>query len=417
MHRYGPVFACLLAAAGWAHAASPNPDDLVATPEIQVKARALVRQLGSDDFPTREGAQQQLADLGRHARPALLSGVNTSPDPEVRLRCAQLLPAATALDVRARLDTFLADTKGEYRHDLPAWNAFRAAVRSEWSVCGRVVWTDRALDLAAREVFAELAAAPANRRVLLAIDGSRVELATLALDRRHELSPPRFARRGGDDPPRRDPTLADVTALLFAESRIGSQYAPRQPPPSYLLSSSGFMTAARGTDEKAKVYRAVAAVWLDSRNDPRDMSQALTVAGNLGLTDQECGLAARLLTMPGVAAMYRSRAASVLVSSGGRKHVPLLAKALSDTVVVATVAENGLGLPAYEVQVRDLALAVSVVLAGQKAEDYGFRDRYADSPPYDGRSFTYTRYYFADDAARKKALAKWAEWRAAHPDG
>src|SRR4051794_3874459 len=110
MHRSGLVLACLFAAAGWSRAASPNPDDLVATPELQVKARALVRQLGSDEFSAREDAQKQLAALGRLARPALVAGVNTSPDPEVRLRCAELLPAATALDNRAKIDTFLADT-------------------------------------------------------------------------------------------------------------------------------------------------------------------------------------------------------------------------------------------------------------------------------------------------------------------
>src|SRR3954462_3803141 len=109
MHRYPLALACLLGFASVSNAASPNPDDLAIPAEVQVKARALVRQLGSEDYPEREDAQEQLAKLGRSARPALFAGATTDPDPEIRFRCSQLLPNAAALDLKAKLDTFLAD--------------------------------------------------------------------------------------------------------------------------------------------------------------------------------------------------------------------------------------------------------------------------------------------------------------------
>ena len=47
------------------------------------KARALVRKLGSEIFHEREDAQEELADLKRLARPALVEAVSSDPDPEV----------------------------------------------------------------------------------------------------------------------------------------------------------------------------------------------------------------------------------------------------------------------------------------------------------------------------------------------
>lgn len=414
MRRPVLVLACLFAATAPAPAAAPDPADLVATPEVQVKCRALVRQLGSEEYDEREEAQKQLASFGRHARPALLAGVNHSPDPEIRARCAQLLPAANALDTQAKLETFLADTDGRYEHDLPAWKTFRAVVCNEWSFCGHTLWSDRALEKTARQVFVDLISAHTNRRLLLAIDGSRLELTELVVARKMELYDQRGFRTEGLG---RELGLEEVAALLFADSRVGSQYIPRRAVSvSFLFSGSGFAAAARGTDEKGKVYRAIAIAWLDSRNEPREMYQAMSTATSLELNDQAAGLAARLLTMPGVTALYRTRAASNLAYYGSAKHVPMLAKALSDANVVSTVVPDGTDLAGHDIQMRDVALGLSIVLSGQKLADYGFIDRLGGSGE-DGRSYSHTRYYFTDDAARKKALAKWSDWRKANPNG
>jgi hypothetical protein len=430
MHRFGLVLACLfsLPASSLASppnpevllipAISPNPEVLAIPPEAQSQARALVEQLGSEDHARREVAQRQLKELGRLARPALLAGAS-SRCPETRFRCAQLLPRATALDVKARLDTFLADKEGKYEHDLPAWETFRAVACREFSCLGHVISFDRPLTAAAREMFAELYAAPGHRRVLTAIDGPRLELIDLVASRRQELYNLRYAR--GDNEQPRDPTHDEIAMLLLAESRVGSQAAPRRLNTSYLLSGSGFTTAVRGTDEKGKVYRAIAIAWLNSRNEPRDMYNAIGIATNLDLTDQACGLAAELLAMPGVTARYRGRAASSLVTTGNKTHIPLLEKVIENPVVVASVSSvvtvQGVPVEVYhEIELRDLALAISILLAGKNPDDFGFADRYPDSPD-DSQSFSYTRYYFLDGAARKTAFAKWEERRTARDRG
>jgi hypothetical protein len=417
MHRFGFVFICTFATTAGLQAASPNPADLEAPPEVQVKSRALVAQLGSEEYLEREDAQKQLAALGRLARPALLRGVNTSSNPEVRLRCAELLPAANALDLKARIETFLADTNGDYEHDLPAWKVFRATACREWTFLGQVVCSNRSLEKAAREIFVELIANKDNRRVMMAIEGPRSELADLVSFRRQELYNQRYPR---GETTSRDPTLEDITALLIAESQVGSQYFPRRGSVSFLLSASGFTNAARGTDEKGQVYRAIAIAWLNSRNDPREMYMAMSVASSLELNDQICDLAVRLITMPGLTASYRSRAASNLVSFGNKRHIRLLEKATANMGVVYTVqstivSEGNVERVAYEIQLRDLALVISILLSEQKPKDYGLYDSYGAANS-DSQSFSYTRYYFRTEEDRKNAFAKWAEWRKAHAD-
>jgi hypothetical protein len=218
----------------------------------------------------------------------------------------------------------------------------------------------------------------------------------------------------------RNPTVDEMAALLFADSRVGSQYMPRRSSLTSLMSASGFTTAARGTDDRSRVYRAIAVAWLNSRDEPREMYQCLSIARTLDLPDQACTLAARLLVMPGVTASYRGRAASHLAAYGDKRHLALLRKAANQTLVVYTVRITPLVEGAeellYEVQLRDLVLAVSLLMTGQKLEDYGFADRYGGSAS-DRNSFTYSRYYFTTDTARKAAFAKWEKWQQANPDG
>ncbi|MFM8275042.1 MAG: hypothetical protein ACKODX_22300 [Gemmata sp.] len=418
MYRLGLVFVCLLGG-GAARAASPNPADLEATPEVQVKARALVRQLGSADFAEREEAAERLAKLGRFARPALTAGATSHPDPEIRFRCNQLLPRAANLDRTAKLETFLADTKGEYEHNLPAWNRFRAAVGHEWDVLGYRIWTNRELDAAARKVFTDLVSTEANRKLLMLADGSRVYLSDAVVWRRQELYDQRDAR---DEIARTDLlTLDDVTALLFAESLVGSSYVSgRRTSASSLLSGCGFYAAARKGDARAKVLRAVAGAWLDSRNEAREMYSGIGIATGLDLPEHACALAARMLTTPAIAPAWRTRGVGHLSSYGSRKHVNLLDPALADTFVVYAIPRPApVGEPEpvpYQVQVRDVALGLALHLTEQKPEDYGFVDLYgAGAGPEQRRPFSYARHYFPDGATRTAALEKWAKWRKANP--
>jgi HEAT repeat protein len=109
------LMACLLAPAGPAAAAGPDPDEEVlsragvgvedaalldfvkkrsVTPD-EARIKALVRRLGADDFEAREEASRQLAAVGGPARPYLEAALN-DPDAEVVRRAAECLKGIEA---------------------------------------------------------------------------------------------------------------------------------------------------------------------------------------------------------------------------------------------------------------------------------------------------------------------------------
>ena len=405
---------------------SPDPKSLAVPDEALSKARELVQQLGSEQFHEREQAERDLEKMGRTARAALLEGVNNDSSPEVRSRCHALLPRATALEMKARLDTFLADEDGKYDNDLPGWNEFRSLARDEWSLFGYTLFSDPSLDRSARKVFADLLSTPINRQVVMAVGGPESELGPLAAARRQELYNQKYGRIivGGGivarPTTRREPTVDDIAALLFAETHApAGGGGVRNVSISILLSSSGFYNAVKASDEKGKVYQALIAAWIDSRQDPQEMYSALTVAGTqLAMPDQACRLALRLLDAKGAQVYHRGQAAATLARFGNKGHIPLLEKTIGDSSVLTTLRRNVVKdgkneLVTNEIQMRDVALAVSIVLAGQKPEDFGFQDQFKNNNN-PNISFSYTRYLLDEDQ-RKAAFDKWKAWREKNP--
>jgi hypothetical protein len=276
-------------------------------------------------------------------------------------------------------------------------------------------------------VFADLLSDTDNRSILMAAGGPQGELGQVVAARRQELYSQKYPRAvvvGGvvhRPTERRDPTAADLATLLFAESLVPSRFVPRTSSISGLISSSAFASAAQQDDETGKVYRALAVAWLGSRQDPIDMYQAMTIARSLRLNDQAVGLAVRLLTTPGTTAAYRGQAATQLAQLGSREHIPLLEKALGDSAVMITVRRTVIKdgrqeQEAHDVQVRDVALAVSVLLSKQDLDDYGFVDLFKANGGVAGvaSSYSYSRHYLPDDK-RDEALKKWKAWRAKNP--
>jgi len=420
MLRYAFVFLLFAGQPDPTSAGSPDPKSLVIPGDELSRARELIQQLGNEQYAERERAEQELARMGRLARPVLLEAANTHPNQEVRARCTGLLPKATALDIKARLDVFLADAEGKYEHDLPGWNQFRATVRGEWTLFGYELAADRSLDKAARLVFADIISSHGNRQVLLAAGGPATELGSIVAARRQELYSQKFPRAvviGGRavraSTVRRDPTTEDIATLLFAETLVPSRGFVRNMSISSLISASGFTREVNTTGDHAKVYRALAAAWLESRQDPYEMYQCLNLAGTLGLSEQGCRVAVRLLTSAGAPGAYRGMAATSLARLGNKDHIPLLEKALADSAVAYTIQRRLAATPndivRHDVQVKDMALAAAVILSGQKIEDYGFTDAFKGNGGISGDSYTYSRYYIPDED-RKAMHAKWKKW-------
>ncbi|MFO0825735.1 MAG: hypothetical protein U0792_21885 [Gemmataceae bacterium] len=404
---------------------SPDPRTLL-IPEAELnRARDLVQQLGSEQYAEREQAEISLSQMGRLARPALLEAVSNDTNAEVRSRCRGLLPKATTLELKARLAVFLADAEGQFEHDLAGWNEFRSLVRNQWSLFGYPVWVDRSLDSEARKLFAEMISTQANRQILFAIGTKQSELGSLAANRRQELYWQKYPRQvfvgGVPRPPvtRRDPTMSDILTLLVLETQVGEHFAPpRNAPITTLMSTSGFTSAVSGDDAHSKVCRAVINAWFDTRHDPMEMYQALNLANNVGLPDHAGNLAIRLFQSKGAPIIYRGMAAATLVRLNNKNHIPLLEKAMTDNGIVYTIRKPLPGKPvgeweSHEIQLRDVALAVSLILTQQKPEDYGFVDQQrGNGNP--GTNYNYTRLYLPEKQ-RDAAFAKWKEWREKNP--
>lgn len=399
------ALAILFVTPAFARAWSPDPADLVPTPEVQVRCRALVRQLGHEDYELREDARKRLTTLGRHAREALLAGATESDDPEIRSRCSRLLPRAMELDRQARVNAFLADTDGRYDHDLPGWATFRRVACSEWSFLGRTLVADRSLRKAAREVFADLIDAPANRALVGAADGSKFALGELIVARKLELYRPRDADRYT--------SVQDVAALTFAEGLTGTQHGPRRSVAVHtLIEGSGLESVARGDNDKARVYRALVVAWIRAQVTPRELTDAMRLAVRLGMTELAADLGARIMVAPGIVTwVARSSAIRTLATYGTRRQISVLER-LDDRFSTIHTITTGAGQ--YPVRLCDVALGLMVALSEQKLTDYGFSDAEATATGAPPQSYTYARYYFANDAARKKAFEKWAEWRKAN---
>src|SRR5215470_11440272 len=94
------------------------------TAEEQKKAEVLVKQLGARAFKVREKAARELRQMGLAARLALEAGTRDK-DPEVRRRCAELLPEVLGAQLRARVKALLDDKDGKPDHPLPGWKLFR----------------------------------------------------------------------------------------------------------------------------------------------------------------------------------------------------------------------------------------------------------------------------------------------------
>jgi hypothetical protein len=148
-----------------------------------------------------------------------------------------------------------------------------------------------------------------------------------------------------------------------------------------------------------------------------DMYYALTLSNSMNMPDQACRLAVRLFESKGAQTVYRANAVATLARLGNKSHIPLLEKAMKDNTVLYTVQKNTVKDGKVEreviaeIQIRDVSLAVSLILSGQKPEDYGFTDQFKANGSA-ATNYSYTRFYLTEEK-RDAAMKKWAEWRAA----
>jgi hypothetical protein len=384
---------------------NPNPASLAVPDDTDAKARELVKALGDEHFPAREEAFRDLRELGRLALPAVRDGMETSTVPEVARRCELLYPRAFALDTRARVECFTADADGKYRHDLPGADEF-------FAITGR---TD-----AARKLYRDLLLSP-NRDLVSAVGQADEVAASAVAARRTELNP---RAAGGIGVSRGRITQAaalDVIAVLFVETALpdaGGGVGVNSP--TYLITSSQLRTAL-DTDPRKEAMAAVATRWFETRTDPRTLAVSMTAAAALKLP-VTVGLAKKILATPNAPPATKAQAATKIAQVGTADDLPVLAPLLADegvafngAIVVNGVRQN------QPIQVRDVALAMSLLLAKKDPTEAGFTSRYPNNPA-DSLKYSYYNFFFDDqdgkaDDRRTAAVADWYAWAGTNVKG
>jgi hypothetical protein len=387
MRFFLPLGALLLA--GPLFAAEPVPEQLppprLAPADLQEKAVELVRDLGDSRFRVRDAAAKELKKLGRVAKPALLAGAK-SADPEVWSRCAQLLPEVMALDLKARVDAFLADSEGKQKHDLPMMEQFK-----------KVVGTDPP----ARKLFAELV--KTNAPFLEAcVQNPRLageKYNVRAMELQQQLWGPNIGTQ-----PRPQMNVADVAALFLVGSdpEMAKSIPENQVNPvSNFLWQQPFQNALR-SGEQAAAFRKLFFAWAENRSDLNSVSQALSVIQNLNMKEG-LDFAVKVAKMKDLQIWTRAQALTVVGKMGGKEQVPMMEAMFDDKTQVTNIQWNNVQL---STQVNDIALAMAAHLSGQQPKDYGF-DALQTQP---GLIWAYHYLGFSTEEKRTAAFKKWKEW-------
>jgi hypothetical protein len=374
----GLAAAALLSTAGVAPTAGQPP-----SPE---RIAELVHDLGSDKFATREKATRQLIALGIVTRDALSRAANDS-DAEVRVRARAVLDIVSASDFQERLDAFSADYDGSHHVTLPAWDQF-----SEQFGASRL----------ARELFVEMQRAEPELLAALAAGPKQASQALAA--RAHDILDGQHEVQLG---------LGTLASFLFVGSAEG--VAVDRDGAAQLLPYVVQLTYQRNSKSAfwPAVLKRMVGRWIAKDTTPETSTQNLMLAAHLELRPEALSVAARILSggdkLPN---QLNARMIAVLVVGrfGDKSQVVVLEKLLEDASPSPARPDNAPG--AAQMQVRDIVLAVLVQLTGQELRDYGE----ISQQPYGAMGFQSPTFAFPNDQARQAALAKWAAWRAQHPD-
>lgn len=388
------AFAC-----GPGLASGPDPATLVVGKEDLARAKSLIGLLGDPLFAVREKAQRELAGMGRKALQPLADSAMENPDPEVRLRCRKLIPAARADDFQARVETFLADTEGKYKHRLPGLDIFFDATGKNET---------------ARKVYIDILNNEENRRFLSEAEGDTAVLATVVQNRSQQLYYRQYPRAVAGQPvtPSTPPDFKDVLTILLVDTRVPPEKQVRRTgigSPSYLLNNTNFRPTVQGNTPEAELCRKVVAKWLDTRVESYDLYYGMTFLTNANQKEESIRAAKRLLASKTAIAFHRGYAMSTLARFADKEAVPDLLPVLTDETLCTTRFVNA--NERYPILMKDVALAALVAVTGQKHTDYEFDPQGGGT----GVVLNYSSYWFKSDEDRAKGFEKWKAWVKANP--
>ncbi|MBM4091820.1 MAG: hypothetical protein FJ276_20690 [Planctomycetes bacterium] len=348
----------------------------------------LVRRLGDPRFSVRKQAMNEIVRLGVDALGALEAGVR-SDDREVRFRCEMALEQVRAVDFQRRLRAFAAGDDTQDNYQLPGWILFRKAVGEGPQ---------------ARGLFVAMQQAEAG--LLSKVDRSPELVNEALVARIDELQ---YSARLGDAPT--NLSLGSIAALVFVASNaraplpfLSMQYV------SSFLRHPNFANAIQGGSYR-DILRNMLGAWL-AAGDGWDSFQAIQLALQYDLPQ---GLAPARRILNGECnepdqPYLRCYALLTFARFGDESHVSIIEPFLDDRTAYGGSVKIDSRIK-YRPQIRDVALATLLKLAGQDHREYGFQRL----SPHALYVFDTSSVAFEGDAQRDKAIEKWNAFRAGLP--
>jgi len=310
------------------------------------KARTLVKQLGDARFKVRDAAEKGLLDLGMASLPALKEG-EKSADVHVQDRCRALQPVVRDLTRRQLIEDFIADKQGVNVKELPLAELFlKAAGDSKES----------------RALFA----------TVIEQNGPLMEL--LSRDKvkgpeQYALHCQEIARQSQRLGQRSSVTQVDAALHMLVSLEFAGDKTGRISANGYWFLQSPALKESLSKDSaENSPLRKLFLAWLEKEPQSYMVQQALQVAVDSKMSEAVPFILKSIKQKSGP--IYeRAQVALLLVKVGDKDHSKDLAPLLDDKTVVGHVGANN---KQGQVQLRDVALAISIKLNGQKMADYDF---------------------------------------------
>jgi hypothetical protein len=170
------------------------------------------------------------------------------------------------------------------------------------------------------------------------------------------------------DASRKAVPLGDVVAVLF----LGARSLPveaKDPSAEWSLRAS-FADGAKGPQKEP--LRKLFAAWLDRRTDPETIRAGLETA-LFASVPNALPIARRLAADPKLTAPAKGLAVLIVGNHGTKDDLPLLTACRPDARPYFEYTTLNKNKERFEIQVRDLAAAMSLHLSGQDFEKYGFQ--------------------------------------------
>jgi hypothetical protein len=372
----------------------------------------LVRQLGEKSYRVRTAAAAELARMGSAAVPALRDGARHL-DPEIAAQCRRLLPQAEARQRKENLDALVNDTTPPPAKLGGAERGPQPRPSGPESTANQLAGLEPFLKVtgdnrSARELYAELMREHGRAMELREQDPREAIRAFNEVGEQSEAQVREAYKKGAKTKyEAMNPTPAEIALFLVfsADPRVSD--GPRHRAFNNVLALSPPKLKAALTEGRfAAPMRKLFINWLVNDRSTYFRLLGFAVAAEVKLPDFAPAMV-RLIEGTDSSAEIKAGAMVSLLKSGSAGEVKVLSRYLTDpTVVCVHVTDNGQRI---KTQLRDVAMGVSLQLAGQHPRDYGLTDdRFGPGVFGIPRHLYY--YGFLDDKARDAAHKKWKEW-------